>query len=130
MPARDLHQHRKIGAQRAFWPRVCVIISQWVRARRAARMDRVRNFRITTMPLAITLAVFFIRASIMRRGLVKNLYQTMRMEVSEQLLQVAAASIGLDIVGLEVAGNLVLGGDYKRSRRDWLFHHYPRAKET
>ena len=80
------------------------------------------------MPLAITLAVFFIRASIMRRGLVKNLYQTMRMEVSEQLQQVAAAWIRLDIVGLEVAGNLVLGCDYDRSRRDWLFHNCPRSE--
>jgi hypothetical protein len=54
----------------------------------------------TTLP-ANTLADFFVRASIAGYGLVDNLYQTMSVEVAEQLQQVGAASIGFHIIGLE-----------------------------
>src|SRR5208282_2950675 len=50
---------------------------------------------------AKNLAIFFIRAPVIRRRLVHDLYQAMRVEFAEQLQQIAAASLGFDVVLLE-----------------------------
>src|ERR1019366_6738972 len=62
-----------------------IAVSDW---NRSARSDAGN---------AKNLAMFFIRAPIIRRRLVQDLYQAMRMEFAKQLQQIAAASLGFDV---------------------------------